>query len=392
MKQLADRHVPELDGIRGIACLLVVLLHCGVGLTNPSLGSWQPVIHGAVASFLIGGVDLFFVLSGFLIGGILIDHRTAGNYFKVFWARRAARILPVYFLLLATYVAALAARPYFDAPWADKWLLLNPLPIWSYITFMNNNVMAYYGETGALWIGVTWSLCVEEQFYLIFPLIVYFSRNRTVLLICVSGVVIAPIIRTVIWTVWGNFYMAYFPTPSRMDTLMFGVLVAMAVRNPDTLALARRWRRWLDLLALLLVVTLTGLIWRAPWTIQYSFVAAGCAYAILRIYISDGLYRRLLTGKWIVAAGLISYPLYMYHQAVNGLMHGFIANQVPTLVSWRDLGIAIGVVAVSVSLATISTVYFESFFRRLGRKLKYVPADPSERIPVVGTPRGAATG
>ncbi|RXT46333.1 hypothetical protein B6S44_26315 [Bosea sp. Tri-44] len=166
----------------------------------------------------------------------------------------------------------------------------------------------------------------------------------------------------------------------------------MAVRNPDTLALARRWRRWLDLLALLLVVTLTGVIWRAPWTIQYSFVAAGCAYAILRIYISDGLYRRLLSGKWIVSAGLVSYPLYMYHQAVNGLMHGFVAGQVPTLVSWRDLGIATAVVFVSVGLATISTVYFESFFRRLGRKLKYAPADPSKKVSVIGASPGAATG
>ena len=291
MRNLSDRHIAELDGVRGIACLLVVLMHCGLGITKPELGSWQPIAWKTLSPFMVGGVDLFFVLSGFLIGGILIDHKTAPNYFKVFWIRRAARILPVYLLLLLTYMGALALRPLLDIPWADKWLLGNPLPLWGYATFTANNVMAYCGQAGARWIGIAWSLAVEEQFYLLFPFVVYFLKRRTVVAIAVTFILFAPFVRLAGWYLGGNFYSGYMPTPGRVDALMFGFLVAYAVRSHAVLILARRWRAVLDAAALACVVAVSRILTELPLTLEYSLLGMIFAWAILRIYVSGGPFR-----------------------------------------------------------------------------------------------------
>src|SRR5258708_29267948 len=142
----AKRHVVELDGTRGIACLLIITIHCFTGILPLEVKTSLPSYFGGLGLILAGGVDLFFVLSGFLIGGILLDNRTASNFFRVFWTRRAGRILPVYILLFITYGIGLAVRARFDIAWMDLFLLHRPLlPFWSYATFTQNNVMAVLG-------------------------------------------------------------------------------------------------------------------------------------------------------------------------------------------------------------------------------------------------------
>ena len=103
---IAKKHVPELDGVRGIACLFVVIAHCLLGplVITPGL-RWD--IYRYTIHLLLGGVDLFFVLSGFLIGGILLESKDLPHFLNAFWIRRAARILPVAYLLIATYAIAL---------------------------------------------------------------------------------------------------------------------------------------------------------------------------------------------------------------------------------------------------------------------------------------------
>jgi peptidoglycan/LPS O-acetylase OafA/YrhL len=102
---------------------------------------------------LLGGVDLFFVLSGFLIGGILLDRKTRPNYFKIFWIRRAARILPVAYVLLASYVIALGISQTYDIKWMNITLLAEPRPpVWSFATFTQSVFLAQGG--GPLWMGI----------------------------------------------------------------------------------------------------------------------------------------------------------------------------------------------------------------------------------------------
>ena len=198
----------ELDGIRGIACILVLLDH--VIFSNlPSL----PGI-GRLTPWLIGGVDLFFVLSGFLIGGILIDNKLASNYFKGCWIRRAGRVWPVYYLLVLTFFAVLALKPYLSAPWLDRFLLRDTMPLWTYPLFLQNFAQAsdnWFG--GARWVASTWSLAIEEQFYLLAPPLVYLMTRRSVTSLAVTCIVAALLFRALLSQMTGSWTAGYFLLP-----------------------------------------------------------------------------------------------------------------------------------------------------------------------------------
>lgn len=367
-------HVPELDGVRGIACLLVIALHCFIGLVTPNLYPLPPQYFGGLIAVLVGGVDFFFVLSGFLIGGILLDSRSASNFFRVFWVRRAGRILPVYVLLLCTYIAALTFNYMMNVPWIDAWLLKRPLlPLWSYATFTQNYVMAAMADTGAFWIGITWSLAVEEQFYLIFPPLVYMLRKRMLILLALTSLIFAAWLRSYLWDLSGKFYTGYFPTPARIDALMFGFLVTCVVRNPRLLSYLARYRLILDLIALAsLAVILEGSRRAVTLTLSYSLLSAIFAYAILRIFLTeDGWYRAMLRSPVLVHIGLISYAWYMYHQAVNGLLHGLFFQHSPTISNWKEFQVGCLVIVLSAALAALSTRFYERPFRTWARRMRY---------------------
>src|ERR671933_724528 len=128
---------PELDGLRGIAILMVVAWHYNLGP-------------------FLSGVDLFFVLSGFLLGGILLDKKEAPNYFKAFYARRVCRIFPLYFVCLLVFVILVAVPVLGWLLFGDsiRLLLGDPIPLWSYMTFTQNFAMAQLGGWGNPWLFV----------------------------------------------------------------------------------------------------------------------------------------------------------------------------------------------------------------------------------------------
>jgi peptidoglycan/LPS O-acetylase OafA/YrhL len=164
--------VPELDGIRGAAVLLVLVFHWFLS-EGGLVFLPQPIYNVLLMGW--SGVDLFFVLSGFLITSILIKERDADNYFKIFYVRRFCRILLLYFAVLLLTLAVF----YLTLPVDSRnWLFGSILPVWSYLTFTQNLVMSATGTMGSKIIDATWSLVVEEQFYLTLPLIVRFVRKK----------------------------------------------------------------------------------------------------------------------------------------------------------------------------------------------------------------------
>ncbi len=157
------RRIKELDGIRGAAILFVLAYHYfsnGAGINNP-------IGRQFLKLFSIGwsGVDLFFVLSGFLIVGILLDAKSSNNYFSSFYIRRALRILPLYYLLLTLFLIL----PIFIS---NDGIFKLTFPFWSYLLFIQNLFMIKF-DLGTSWLGVTWSLAIEEQFYLLLPILVW---------------------------------------------------------------------------------------------------------------------------------------------------------------------------------------------------------------------------
>src|SRR5450432_1432838 len=195
---ISDRRIPELDGLRGIAILLVLVWHFTGMLVDPEQG----VVQNAAWRYLIfgqSGVDLFFVLSGFLIIGILIDNRESPTYFKTFYIRRALRILPPYLILVAGFwlcveLAGHRLAHYFD--WQ--------LPLWSLLTFTQNWVMASINDFGSPLIGGTWSLAIEEQFYVFAPALMLVLPKR-LLPKAIIAIGIASIVAR-------SFYFYLYPT------------------------------------------------------------------------------------------------------------------------------------------------------------------------------------
>lgn len=173
--------VSEFDGARGLAVLAVVIAHY-----------FGEVEHGFTTLRILGpiGVNLFFVLSGFLIGSIILERVDSQNFFRVFYARRALRILPVYFLVVATTLTLIWLL---NVPWAAS-----TLPAWSYFTFTQNFFMAVRGDVGTRWLTPTWTLAVEEQFYLLIPLLIFLLPAKAILPSIRIGIALCFLIRVIL--------------------------------------------------------------------------------------------------------------------------------------------------------------------------------------------------
>lgn len=354
--QAADRkpspgRIPELDGLRGLAILLVVIWHYfGAGTITARIGS--PAAYGlAMLRLSWSGVDLFFVLSGFLIGGILLDARESETYFRTFYFRRAYRILPLYF----AWCLLFAAGVYLTAGSQSMPLttLFNQrLPLWSYPLFIQNTFMTLRRDFGAEWMGITWSLAIEEQFYLLLPLAVRFLKTATLRRVVIAAIICAPAFRLLLFVSGNTFIGPYVLLPCRADALGLGVLLALAARDAG----ARDWllsHRRQTLYALLVLGAGVGalLLLRGPlWMVGmgYSWIAAFYATLLLRVVIvPERKESFLFRTKLLVQCGTFAYAIYLLHQGVNALYFNTIYGSRPFI---RDLptaaltGLSIGTV------------------------------------------------
>ena len=230
-----ERRVSELDGLRGIAILQVLIWHYFVGPISPQLIS--PLLHKCLG-LTWSGVDLFFVLSGFLLGGILMDNKNSTNFFRVFYLRRCCRILPLYFLWILIFVIIVHAfkELTFEYPYLSIFDLniYHWVAIKHYLTFTQNFLMAQHHDWGNQWFGVTWSLALEEQFYLVLPLIIYFASARILIYVFLFLIVLAPILRTVLFFVLplpDGVFWSFFLMPCRGDAFLLGALCALLLRK-----------------------------------------------------------------------------------------------------------------------------------------------------------------
>src|SRR5713101_4975334 len=281
------RRVPELDGLRGVAILLVLVRHLVWGEMEPAPGSAAALFHSAI-SLSWSGVDLFFVLSGFLLAGVLLDNRESPSYFRTFYIRRACRIVPLYYAMIAVAFGwtFLVARGLL-APVPFRQLL----PAWMYLTFTQNFAMANAGMAGSQWLGPTWSLAVEEQFYLCLPFLVRVVAPASFPYLAGALVLLAPAVRMALFDFHrGHGFAAYVLMPGRADALLLGALIAWGWRIPSWRASLARNR---PLLYLALGVLVAGAAVLTPHDVAlgalplvyvgYSWLAA--LYAVLLVLV-----------------------------------------------------------------------------------------------------------
>lgn len=365
------RKLQALDGIRGVAVLAVMCAHFERFL--PPAASLAPV--RTVMTYGWVGVDLFFVLSGFLITGILLQTRTAVNYFQSFYIRRFLRIFPIYYLTLFGVfgVLALAANIPNVPP---------PNQRWSYFLYLQNWIPFWTGVWPPNVLGHFWSLAVEEQFYLVWPACVLLlsprALLRTAVLLC-AGILIA----RCIWVLHAGATPALMlGTPTRIDTLLFGSIAALMFTRSAGLSAPRN-------LPLISTVALTavavGVIittWHgAPSnsfgfiaSVGYTLLATGFGALVLYAALRDGcggLVQRIFCNRTLGRVGQYSYGMYVYHVPLLGGLELLVYRHLPIALRANPLFglLYIAVLAAGTfAVAAVSFKLIEAPLLRLKRK------------------------
>lgn len=356
---------PELDGLRGAAILMVMLLHY-VPQSRTHEGNFGLLYHFAQL-FRLGwsGVDLFFVLSGFLIGGILLDAKSSPTYFRTFYIRRIHRILPIYYLWILLY----AGTGYSIMRWGPYAYAagLGALRVGVYFLFLQNTFyltpMSLFAQFFVL---PTWSLAVEEQFYLVSPLVIRFltpQRLTRALLACVVG---APILRFLVFRLPDGSNAANVLMPCRADALAMGMLATLAWRGS-----AKHWLiQRISFLKVVSIVLLLGAAAMVKWmpgprnpleaAIQYSWLAVLFTLVLLISLLDErSLLARVARWRFLREWGRVSYCIYLIHLAILGMCHWIFFRSRPHLDDWPGFLVTVLAAALTWTMARISWRYFE---------------------------------
>ena len=375
-------HSPILDGVRGLAIMMVFLVHF-------KFRTWGNPIDAFVdAVFRAGwmGVDLFFVLSGFLITGILLESKEGARYYRTFYVRRLLRLFPVYYLTLAVLFLVL---PRVLQPPPAELVALVPHQGWYWLYAVNVFQVLTHGEMSYFNTLHLWSLSVEEQFYLVWPLLVRLATPTNLLRACVVLIVTALGIRVGIIASGGSRWAAYSLMPARMDALAAGACVASLARDPLGSAWLRRWWRRVAFAALAGIITIIA------WNRQYhedDLVVLSIGYvlnaalfaAILAGILDRGSWKvfRPLQWQWLRWVGKVSYGAYVYHLllqlAVDPVKEYFrklppvLGSQLPAEFVWIAL-----MTGFTLLVAWISYRWFELPFLALKDRLAPSVAAPS---------------
>lgn len=375
--------IPELDGLRGLAILLVILCHYVGNATHAPLGFVLDHIL-SIVSLGWSGVNLFFVLSGFLIGGILLDARESPNYFKTFYLRRVFRIFPIYYSWIFLYVIVLSVvtfvvhRPVSIPPEGLPITAHDFASVPHYLFFVQN---IFYWPTSFewLWFIVTWSLAVEEQFYLVAPPLIRLVSRRTLIVILVSCVACAPIVRYVAFAYFNNAHFSQSAMPSHSDALSMGILAAIAWRHEPFRSWLSTHQALLQRIVIYLGVAIFALLWwlvRPPniVTVTIGYSVLGWFYLSLMLLVlsqTSSFAARFMRMRWLRALGTVSYCVYITHLTVNQWSHRLILNEVPQIYTFSGVMITLFAMALTLVIASLSWKFFEKPLIRKGHRFTY---------------------
>ncbi|GAC1518726.1 MAG: acyltransferase [Vulcanimicrobiaceae bacterium] len=364
-----SKKIVALEGVRGIAIVAVMCTHFerflpAVGALS-SLKAW--LAYGWV------GVDLFFVLSGFLITGILVETREAPNFFSSFYLRRTLRIFPIYYL---TLIAVFTAAAHFPAG-------LDRVPAsgerWLYFVYLANWIAVWKHAWPANVVGHFWSLGVEEQFYIVWPLVVIGLTRRALFRVAV-GVAVAALIVRIVWvSVAGPSDGITLATTSRLDSLLCGAIASFLFarikarrRQPSV-----RWFVVVPLALFTLGVVASRGAHAFVQSVGFSLLAVGFGALVLELALRDGStdpLARFFALPGLTRVGRYSYGMYVYHVPILGACELVVLHRVPAELARQPFFALAYVAFLGVLTFAVAAVSFEVVERRiLGLKRFFEP-------------------
>ncbi len=360
------QHLRSLDGLRGAAVLAVFFFH------------YYPRSPHDPVSFLAGlgwlGVDLFFLLSGFLITGILYDTRREPQFFRNFYARRALRLFPVYLLIVALVLAVTYAE--------RGHATIAALPFLLYGSNIVGDLGLATGLTLTFQLGHLWSLALEEQFYLLWPpVLLLLGERRRIFWACVAGIVLSITLRWLVLQHVTPHYSPYIELPTRLDGLLGGGLLALLLRSERGVAALGHNRR-LYAGQTLGAAVLLACVLRAHTAHWSSLPMGRFGYTAAALVFFCTVTLALRQGTWVERVGdfqplrtlgRYSYGFYLWHQLPENFFRGLMARCAALLPMWaigRTLGFALAFV-LCFGIAVASYHLVELPFLQLKRRFAY---------------------
>jgi peptidoglycan/LPS O-acetylase OafA/YrhL len=371
--------MPELEAIRGLAILLVLFVHGFVGTHGNRLSG----VSGAFLRFTSGGwlgVNLFFVLSGFLITGILLDSKSRAFYYRKFYVRRALRILPAYYALLLLLVLTKAST----------------LPFAALSFVYLANLTPLFGV--AVCYGPLWSLAVEEHFYLLWPVLVKRTKTWGLTMTAASLLVLCPLLRAQFFLMHGDLQRLNSYTWLVVDGLATGSLIAVFLRSHFGSRKITRWAGCCMILASAAamyagrehgILTRTRLLGAMFQVTVWNVLFAGVLLLLLLAF--SGKFKHVQDVPGLGYLGSISYGLYLIHFQIfrwydlilTKFRLGMLTRNATFQTMWLRFAI---VTAVSIAVASLSRKYFEERFMRMKERL----APSADRVLSEWTPEAHA--
>jgi len=376
-------HLPALDGMRGLAVMMVLIFHF-VGQMLPTNAVERAVV--GVTKHGLLGVDLFFVLSGFLITGLLYEAHDKPNYLRNFYMRRVLRIFPLYYGVLALVFFVAPLIPPLRGPTLD-YLLDRQAWAWLYGI---NVYLAGHEEWSFSYLNHFWSLSVEEHFYLVWPFVVLLLARWPRALIAVSlaislGAMLARVVGILMGLSWWTTVVL---TPFKLDGLALGAFLALMARQPGGVDwLVRALPRVAAVVGGLTVATFvwTVLVSRQGLDVTGSIRAAlfqillACMMVAILIAPKRSTISRFFCSRGMVFLGTYSYGLYVYHHFISYYLTTHRTEL--ELAQWLGShGLAVALqatlgISISVALAYLSYELFEKRFLRLKRRFETAKDD-----------------
>lgn len=369
-----QERVAELDGLRGLAVCMVLLWHfVGSMVYEPR---WLAQIMQFLTIFGRTGVDLFFVLSGYLIVGILLDNRDAPNVVRVFYWRRFLRIWPPYILLIAAYWACYSAVGESAGFNTNGGFTVQFL---AQLLFGWNWLMAFVDGPVARGFSVTWSVAIEEWFYILVPWFLLATPATKVPRFLLTLCVLSVVGRAIAYMSLGDHLAPYILMPFRMDGLCVGGLLAWAIRNPDLTSCFERNKLVVERLTLcfaivapVFVALSKGNLDRNMYLFGHTFLSVGFVIVLLwTIQNPNTAQTRFLRSDLLRRAGWYSYTLYLFHPLFISLYFQ-MAGRNERILSLDDALLALAALLSSIAFAALSFSVMERPLSKLGHRYKYV--------------------